>query len=162
MSTSSVIINNCKPISPSVHGLQVGWLMLRSISFGFPYAMDILCVEFSTFYISYISKIVFSLQVCQLINKFICVACKLFIVIMLITLMEQACIWELNDSSINCHLHGGYARLPIQVLSLAMGPLLWYFFITIFGTKTHPSLITFLQMVLLFLWLTLAMLFSIP
>jgi hypothetical protein len=53
---------------------------------------------------------------------------------------------------------------------MAMGPLLLYFFITIFGTKTGPSLISSMSvdhllhfcMVLLFLWLTLVMLFFIP
>ncbi|KAH9562192.1 hypothetical protein CY35_05G059400 [Sphagnum magellanicum] len=69
----------------------------------------------------------------------------LSVAVVLFALMRQARAWELNDplpSIVTCIESN--LRLPLTFFALGMGPILLYFSITIFGTETCPSLISFM------------------
>lgn len=65
--------------------------------------------------------------------------------VVLFALMHQARAWELDQnipSVVSCI--EANLRLPLPLLVLALGPLLVYYVISLFGTETPPPLISFL------------------
>lgn len=69
----------------------------------------------------------------------------LAVAVVLFALMHQARAWELDQnipSVVSCI--EANLRLPFPLLVLALGPLLVYYVISLFGTETPPPLISFL------------------
>ncbi len=134
-----------------VHGLQVGWMMLRSflqesICFGscvLWWLSLVLNSPFPTFLMS-AGSFAGCRCVCWSASSFVQLA-GLSVAVVLFALMRQARAWELNDplpSIVTCIESN--LRLPLTFFALGMGPILLYFSITIFGTETCPSLISFM------------------